>query len=207
MKFYLSSYKLGNETQKLTELINKTSGKFGYIPNALDFTSADPNRKIAQTTSNMEELKNLGADIELLDLKNYFGNESLLRDKLQNLGGLYVCGGNTFVLRQAMKLSGLDKLIIEMSDREDFLYIAYSAGVCVLTKTLRYYAITDDANDFPYSQIKETIWDGLGILDFVFEPHYDSNHPESESTDNEIKKLIDDKVLFKAYRDGEVLII
>ena len=42
---------------------------------------------------------------------------------------------------------------------------------------------------------------------FIFEPHYDSDHPESESTDREIKKLIDEKVLFKAYRDGEVLII
>jgi dipeptidase E len=102
---------------------------------------------------------------------------------------------------------GLKKILREMSSRTDFLYIAYSAGVCILTNTLKYYAITDDANDFPYAEIKEQIWDGLGILDFIFEPHYDSDHPESASTDKEIKKLIDEKVLFKAYRDGEVLII
>ena len=66
--------------------------------------------------------------------------------------------------------------------------------------------MTDNANDFPYQQIKETIWEGLSVLDFIFEPHYDSDHPESESTDKEIKKLVDEKVLFKAYRDGEVLI-
>lgn len=123
------------------------------------------------------------------------------------MGGVYVRGGNTFVLRQAMKLSGCDNLILEIKNRENFLYVAYSAGVCVLTPTLKPYAITDDADNFPYSEITEKIWDGIGIVPFIFQPHYKSDHPESASTDIEIEYCIENKLLFKAYHDGEVLII
>jgi dipeptidase E len=207
MKYYLSSYKLGAKTEKLTELAKQTSGRFAYIPNARDFTSAEPERKKLNIDEDMGQLRQLGLEVELLDLRDYFGVEKDLRQKLLSLGGVYVSGGNTFVLRQAMKLSGLDNVIIEMSSRSDFIYSGYSAGVCVLCPSLRYYAITDDANDFPYPQLKEQVWNGLGILDFVFEPHYHSDHPESASTDKEIELLIEEKVLFKAYKDGEVLII
>jgi dipeptidase E len=207
MKFYLSSYKLGNETDKLKRLSESTNKKFAYISNALDFTGHDLERRKKHEEGDMSDLRSLGIDVELLDLRSYFGKQDEFSEKLLALGGLYISGGNTFVLRQAMKLSGFDTLILEMSDRENFVYAGYSAGVCVLTPTLRAYAITDDAGNFPYPDITEQIWDGLGIVDFVFEPHYDSDHKESESTDKEIKWCIENKILFKAYRDGEVLII
>lgn len=206
MRYYISSYKLGNETEKLKQLIGQTSGKFGYIPNALDFTKADPERREEHIKKDMDDFHNLGVEIELLDLKDYFEKESKLKEKLKKLGGLYISGGNSFVLRQAMKISRLDKLILAMSDRNDFLYSGYSAAGCVLSTSMKVYAITDDAKDFPYKQIKKQIWEGLGIIDFVFEPHYDSNHPESKSTDKEIEYCIKNKILFKAFRDGEVLI-
>ncbi|KKU78580.1 MAG: hypothetical protein UY04_C0033G0016 [Parcubacteria group bacterium GW2011_GWA2_47_7] len=55
MKFYLSSYELGNETNKLKKLVLK--GKIGYIPNALDFTGADPERKAKRNTNDMNSLR------------------------------------------------------------------------------------------------------------------------------------------------------
>ncbi len=208
MKFYLSSYKLGNELDKLKQLIDQTTGKFGYVPNSLDYIGADPQRRIDSIQNDINDLKDLGADVEIVDLKDYFGKENVLRDKLSSLSGLYVRGGNTFVLRQAMKLSGLDNLIIEMqSSTQNFLYIAYSAGVCILSSTLKPYAITDDSNNFPYTEISDQIWEGLGILSFIFQPHYKSDHPESASTDKEIEYCIENKILFKAFHDGEVLII
>lgn len=207
MKYYLSSYKLGNEVDKLKQFIQQTSGKFGYVPNALDFTKADPDKKKQHIAKDMDELQQIGTEVELLDLKDYFGKEQLLKEKLLSLDGVYISGGNSFVLRQAMKLSGFDKIILEMSSRENFIYAGYSAAVCVLCPTLTYYAITDDATDMPYPQLQEPVWDGLGIIDFIFEPHYHSDHPESASTDKEVQALIDNKVLFKAYKDGEVLIL
>lgn len=207
MKFYLSSYELGKETEKLKTLIKDTNRKFGYIPNALDFTDANKKMVAQRIKDNMKDFSQHGAEVEVLDLKKYFNKKSELKNKLIEMGGIYVSGGNTFVLRQAFKLSGLDEIIIEMKDRKDFLYVAYSAGVCLLCPSLKPFSITDNADDFPYKEIKKTIWDGLGIIDFTFEPHFDSDHPESKSTDKEIKYCIDNKILFRAYRDGEVLIV
>ncbi len=207
MNYYLSSYRLGNELEKLRKLIARTSQKFGYVPNAYDFTTADQERKSVRSDDDMNDLRKLGATVEVLDLKDYFNKEEELQAKLSELGGVYVCGGNTFVLRQAMKVSGFDSALQAAAERTDFLYIGYSAGVCVLTPTLKPYAITDDATDFPYPEIQEQIWDGLGIVPFVFQPHYKSDHQESASTDKEIEYCIENKILFKAYHDGEVLII
>lgn len=205
MKYYLSSFKLGNEIDKLEKLLQTTPKKFGYVPNALDSMREKPWWQ-EHVDSDMSDLRALGVEVELLDLKSHFGKQEALKEKLNELGGLYVSGGNSFILRQAMSLSGLDSLVLNMK-RDDFIYAGYSAGACVLSPTMRVYAITDDATDFPYPEQKEQIWDGLGILDFIFEPHYDSDHKESASTDKEIKYCIDNKLLFKAYRDGEVLVI
>jgi dipeptidase E len=207
MKYYLSSYKLGREIETLRSLIKNVYHSFGYIPNALDFTGADPARKTKHIAEDMADLSKYGAKVEILDLKDYFGKEKKLKQKLETLGGVYVSGGNVFVLRQAMRLSALDIILQNRTLAHDFLYIGYSAGVCVLSPTLTYYAQVDNSNDYPYPELKTQIWEGLGVLDFVFEPHYNSVHPESLAIDKEVKKLIEEKVLFKAYRDGEVLII
>jgi hypothetical protein len=39
MKFYLSSFKIGNQGNKLKALVS--NNKIGYIPNALDFNGAN----------------------------------------------------------------------------------------------------------------------------------------------------------------------
>ncbi|HLD04891.1 MAG TPA: Type 1 glutamine amidotransferase-like domain-containing protein [Candidatus Nanoarchaeia archaeon] len=130
-----------------------------------------------------------------------------MQKKVDELGGVWVSGGNTFVLRQAMKLCGFDEILKRLVARDDFLYGAYSAGVCVLSHNLKSYAITDDATDTPYDELKIVLWEGIGLIDYIVEPHYDSDHPESKSTDKEIQYCIENKILFKALRDGEVIII
>ena len=106
-----------------------------------------------------------------------------------------------------MKLSGFDNILQTLLDRKDFLYAGYSAGACVLAPSLEAYKFVDDSKDTPYLELKEVLFDGLGILDFAFMPHYDSDHPESEAIAKEIEYCIKNKILFKAFRDGEVLII
>jgi dipeptidase E len=123
------------------------------------------------------------------------------------LNGLWVSGGNTFVLRQAMRLSGFDNIFKELRGRKDFLYGGYSAGVCILCDSLKYIQIADKPNDFPYEGNTEIIWEGLGVFDYGILPHYDSDHFESELIGNDVRQCIDNKWLFKALRDGEVIII
>lgn len=205
MKMYLSSYKLGNKFKKIKELIHK--GKtIGYIPNALDFTSADPIRRKESIEKEIIDLKTLGIKIHILDLKNYFNKKDLLEKELSELGGVWVRGGNVYVLRQAMRLSGFDEIIKKLNKKEDFFYGGYSAGVCVLAPDLGPLKDIDDPNDYPYGPFNETIWAGLGVLDYLILPHYQSNHPESEAINKKVKILRKQNISFKTLRDGDVII-
>ncbi|MBU2236023.1 Type 1 glutamine amidotransferase-like domain-containing protein [Patescibacteria group bacterium] len=206
MKLYLSSYKLGNKTTELIKSMPTSDKKIGYVPNALDFTKANPQRVKKHIKTDVNDLKNLGLKVELLDLKNYFGEKDKLRKKIIELGAIWVSGGNVFVLRQAMKLSGLDTILKEMALDQDFFYGGYSAAGCVLSPTLKGYHIVDDSKDMPYPSSKKVLWDGLGFIDYVFLPHYNSNHPESEDINKEIEYCKKHNMPYRTLRDGDVII-
>ena len=205
MKFYLSSYKFGKKVNKLIDLM-PSNKKIGMIPNAIDFTGNDPIRRKESIKRNLQELKEVGLEPELLDLKEYFGKNNYLRKKMEGLGGVWVKGGNSFVLRQAMRLSGFDELVKEFLDK-DFFYGGYSAGICVLAPDLKALQIVDDATDTPYPELNEVIFEGLNILDYIILPHYKSNHPESADIDKEVEFCKKHRIPFKTLRDGEVIII
>ena len=204
MKYYLSSYEIGNETEKLKKLIPK--GKIGYIPNARDFTGADPERRAKRNEKDMGSLRELGLEVEMINLREYFGKQDELKKKLEELGAIFISGGNVFVLRQAMKLSELDEILKELRNDSNFLYAGYSAAGCVLAPSLKGMDIVDPL-DTPYDEQKEILWDGLGFVDFRFMPHWDSNHPESADIDKEIAYCKENNITYKAIRDGEVIII
>lgn len=206
MKLYLSSYKIGNEAQRLREFFSANKN-VGYVPNALDFSGADPRKKKEHIEDDLSSLRQIGLMPQLLDLRNYFGHAHTLREKLDELGGLWVSGGNVFVLRQAMKLSGLDEILRDFAKKENFVYGGYSAAGCVLSKKLDAYQIVDDATDIPYPELAEALWSGIGLLDFSFLPHFDSKHPESSGIEKEIEYCESNGIPFKTLRDGEVMII
>jgi len=203
MKYYLSSYELGNETDKLKALVPR--GKIGYIPNARDFTGADPERWEKRNDKDMGSLRELGLEVELVNLSDYFGKQDKLKNRLKELSAIFISGGNVFVLRQAMKLSGLDEILKEFRDT-DFLYAGYSAAGCVLGLSLKGYEIVDKI-DIPYPDQKEVIWEGLGFVDWAFMPHWDSNHSESADIAKEIAYCKKNGIAYKAIRDGEVIIL
>ncbi|MEO6304209.1 MAG: Type 1 glutamine amidotransferase-like domain-containing protein [Bacteroidia bacterium] len=206
MKLYLSSYNFGNDIAKLKAMM-PANNKLGLIDNAKDTVGFDPELRSKIYTEQLEQLNNLGFSAEYLDLKNYFGKESDLRKKLESLSAVWVTGGNTFVLRQAMKLSGFDTIIQELNKRNDFLYGGYSAGICVLCNSLKALVIVDEPNEFPYSQISESIWEGLGFFEEIILPHYDSDHHESADIDKTIIYCKENKIAYRTLRDGEVIII
>lgn len=204
VKYYLSSYKLGTKSEQLKAMI--PFGKIGYIPNALDFSGVNTDKKSAHIQADVASLRELGLQVEGVDLKEYFNKPDDLREKLNELGAIFISGGNVFVLRQAMKISGLDAFLHTMQDSKDFLYAGYSAAGCVLSPSLKAYAVVDQP-DTPYPESKEIIWEGLGLIDFVFMPHFDSDHPESADIDREIGYCRQNNIPFKAIRDGEVIIL
>lgn len=207
MKFYLSSFKIGNEEQKLMEITKNGNRKVAYINNALDFAT-DLVRKNKSDAIDVLELQRIGFTVDILDLKKYFHNPKGLEENLEQYDVIWVRGGNTFVLAQAMKLSSFDKIIKKYyKDNRNILYGGYSAGVCILGPTLKGIHIADDPDQKPYGEEYQTIWEGLHILEYAIAPHYKSDHPESEDIDKSIEYMINNKIPFKALKDGEVIII
>ena len=105
-----------------------------------------------------------------------------------------------------MQLSGFDKILQEMTT-SDITYGGYSAAVCVLSPNLKGYHIVDDPNIYPYADNQETEWEGLGLIDWWFAPHFNSNHPESNDINKEIDYYKELNLPYKALTDGDVIII
>jgi len=204
MKLYLSSYKLGTKTDQLKRLVPK--GRIGYIANALDFSGVNVERRASHIRADVQSLEDLQLEVSQIDLREYFGKTDALRQTVDDLGALFVSGGNVFVLRQAMHLSGLDSILLELRGDDRFLYAGYSAAGCVLAPTLTAYEIVDKPQT-PYAGLTQVILDGLSIVDFAFMPHWDSDHPESQDIEREIAYCRLHDIPYAAVRDGEVLII
>jgi len=203
MKLYLSSYRLGNNPEKLEKLFSDNKN-IAVIANTMDFV--DDFQREESTGQSIMELKNLGLFPEEIDLRNYFGKQNELSKKFNNYGSVYVRGGNTFVLRRAMAQSGFDKWIKNKNKNPNFVYAGYSAGICVLSPTLHGLELVDDPNIVPQGYNLEIIWEGLDIVDFSIAPHYKSNHPESGNVDSEVEYFMKHKMPFQTLRDGEVII-
>lgn len=200
MKLYLSSFRLGNRPDDLRDMV--AGRTLGFIPNALDHLAEAERAK--QNDLAQAEVRELGLDVVRLDLRDYFRQPGALADQLQGLGGVWVRGGNVFTLRQAMRRSGFDALVPDRVE-PDFVYAGYSAGVCVLAPRLDGLHLVDDPSASPYEN-SEVVWDGLGVLDYLVLPHYQSNHPESEAVGQAVEYCRIHGIACRPLRDGEVVV-
>jgi len=208
MKYYLSSYKIGGEkeVQQLKDLI-PSNKRTAYISNALDF-SDDAKRRAQSEQEDIDQLNSIGLKVEYFDLRNYFDQPEKLESDLKQYGVIWIRGGNVFVLRQAMKLSGFDNVLKKLAREDnDILYGGYSAGVCVLAPNLKGLELVDDITKYPYPQLQETIWEGLGIIDYSVVPHYKSDHPESHLVDKVVEFYKKKGTPYKTLKDGQAIII
>lgn len=91
---------------------------------------------------------------------------------LRGLDGLYVAGGNTFVLLDAMRRSGAAERIPELV-ASGLLYIGSSAGSIVAGPSVEPATLMDDVAAVPGF----TGFTGLGLSDVVVVPHADGQLP------------------------------
>ena len=203
MVLYLSSYKLGNKTTYLKNWIKKYSNKILLIPNSRD-AKVQNNIEKENINENIKMLEDIGFEVTILDLKKYFNDSKSLNKELKDYNAFCVIGGNVFVLRQAMKLSGFDKFLINNSSNKDILYIGYSAGSCVLSKNLDGFQLVDEPIN-PYNN-NEVMYDGVGLSKYCIVPHYRSNHKESELIDNVVEYMKKNNKEYTTLSDGKVII-
>lgn len=81
MKFYLSSYKIGQEVEKLKNFMQ--GKRMGFIPNSVDYLELKSRQE--SNDKNMKDISDIGIDIEILDLRDYFGKMSQLEEKIKTL--------------------------------------------------------------------------------------------------------------------------
>ena len=204
MELYLSSYRLGNEAQKLAEMVGR-GNKIAVIGNAMDFVDEETRKD--QLQENFDELRQIGLEPIEIDLRDYFDKSEELEAKMNEFNAVYVRGGNVFLLRRAFAQSGFDKWILSQKDNPKLVYSGYSAGCCLLSPSLRGIEIVDDPNTFAEGYKDGIIWDGLGIINYSFVPHFESDHPESARVGESIEYLKKNNIPFKTLHDGEVIII
>jgi dipeptidase E len=205
MKMYLSSYHLGNNPEKLKELLNKETAKAAIILNAAD--NSDNERRASYVQSQIEELATLGIDAEELDLRNYFDNNQELAPTLSNYDLVWVVGGNSFLLLRAMKQSGFDKVIVPLVENNTLVYAGFSAGAVVATPTLHGIELVDDKDIISEGYSKEVVWTGLNLVGKSIAPHYKSNHPESGAVNEVVKYFLENGMDYWTLSDGQALVI
>jgi dipeptidase E len=203
MQLYLSSFLIGDQGHKLAELARGKTALL--VSNALDSSNNSEHLRLKMERE-IGLLADLGIPAETLDLRDYFTSQDILSEKLDAAGMLWVVGGNTFMLRKAMHLSGLDQLLHGKVDDEDFLYGGYSAGICVLSPSLRGIHLADEPEAQSNRYEHTTIWEGLGIIDYYIVPHYRCDHFESESMEAVVDYYRENDLPYQAIPDGEVIL-
>jgi dipeptidase E len=206
MRLFLSSQDFGKYAKKVAELVGNNK-KAAFLKNAQDDKPAQERNFSTPEKKRMFEAT--GFEFEEIDLRHYFGQSKKLATKLKPFGSIWCAGGNTFILRRAMKASGLDKILTDFLHKDQILYGGWSAGACITAPSLR----GIEYGDRPQPDIvpdnypsKETVWEGLGLVPFMIVPHCKSDWFGQEA-DKSIAYLKKHDMLYKSLEDGQVIIV
>jgi dipeptidase E len=198
VKLYLSSFRLGDHPEHLVAML-PAKARIAVVCNAID--GEEPVVREQKVIAEHRWLVELGLRPEEIDLRDFAPED--LRPRLAGFDGMWVRGGNVFVLRAAMARSGADRILPELIGSGQLVYAGYSAGGCVLAPSLRGLELCDDVPN-----VDDVVWDGLGVLDEAFVPHLNSpGHPETELIEK-VRDLYErTAVPYVALSDGQALVV
>ncbi len=199
MRLFLSSFRLNDASRELPELAG-AGARTAVVLNALDNVPGFPRADWMEAERRV--LLALGLRAFELDLRDCVGRPDALRAALDGVGLVWATGGNVFVLREAMRRSGLDAVLHERLREDTVAYGGYSAGACVAGPTLRGIELVDDVG-----AVSEPIWDGLRLVEFSIAPHYRSAHPDAELIERVVAYFEAHAMPFRAVRDGEAIVV
>jgi dipeptidase E len=205
MRLYLSSERLGERAGALLAMLG--GPRVAIIANGYDGASATA-RDIYRTEvyDPIAEFKSLGLEPHEVDLRAHFDDAASMRQRLKGFDLVWVMGGNSFVLRRAMKQSGFDNVVRDMLDADAIVYGGYAAGAVVAGPSLRGLELMDDPFELPDGYDEPLIWNGLGLTPFAIVPHYQSRHPEAAAAEKVVSYMRARRTRFRAISDGEVIV-
>lgn len=166
----------------------------GYVPDA-----ARPYADAPFVAAERERVAALGHAVVDIPLTGASAQE--VAAALDGVDALYVAGGSTFALLDALRTSGADAVITERV-RAGLPYIGLSAGSIVAGPSVEPASLMDDPADAPGL----TDLRGLGLTDAVVVPHADGKLPpypldligrtlDRYGSDHELVPLCDDEAL------------
>jgi dipeptidase E len=204
MRLYLSSYRMGDRFDELVAYLG-AGAKVAVVSNALDAIPAEVRREYRGFDVNAC-FRDHGLQPFDVDLRNFFDRPDDLPEVVSGARLIWAVGGNAFLLRRAMRQSRLDDLIIKRAREGSVTYGGWSAGTCVAGSSLRGIDIMDDPPLAPAAYDPAIIWEGMGLVDFIIVPHFQSDHPEAAVAASAVDWLKQSGLPFQAIRDGEVIV-
>jgi len=202
MKLYLSSYRLGDEPDRLVELVG-AGRRAGIVFNACDQFED----RLRHYDREERDLAELGFVAHELDLRSYFGRPHVLEHRLTDFDLLWVVGGNTFVLARAMNASSFSIAAAGLIDANKLTYAGYSAGVCVTGPDLDGIHLMDDPEVIPEGYDASTPADTLRWVPWRIVPHWRSDHPEAPTAEVAASYMEQRGLAHRTLRDGQAVIV
>ncbi|WP_189338408.1 Type 1 glutamine amidotransferase-like domain-containing protein [Sphingobium sp. SCG-1] len=177
------------------------------LTNALDAIPLEAQLSFAKTNYDplIYFLQN-GFDPSLIDLRRYFGRPRDLASLLRQYRIIWALGGNSFLLRRAMRDSGFDTILPDLLEC-GIVYAGWSAGACVAGDFMSAVAVMDEPDATAPGYIStDPIETGLGLLPYQIIPHHESDHPEASAAREAVNWAIKHGLKYVPLRDGEVIV-
>ncbi|CCQ15781.1 putative serine peptidase [Rhodococcus sp. AW25M09] len=204
MKLFLSSYRFGGHSDAFVSLTGPPSD-LAVIANASDAWPAAARE--SSLRSEFGPLRALGYRPVELDLRRYVGRPGAFERSLEGFGAVWVRGGNTFVLRAQLARSGADDILRERVRRESIVYGGYSAGACVAAPSLIGVEDADDPGEVRPTTGIETVWNGLGLVNFSIVPHLNSVLDENNSGGSTLQRLRREGIPCHGLTDEQAIVV
>lgn len=193
---------MGDNPNELASLCAERK-KALVIANAIDNF---PNERQRFLDFQSAELQKLGFEVLELDLRNHFhGND--LHAALASVDLVWTLGGNSFLLRRAMRQSRFDEVALPSIKGGKLTYGGFSAGAIVACPTLRGVELADAADALAPGYNGEIVWDGLGLIDYSIVPHFNEDHRDYATMLKIADYLEKNGLPFKTIKDGEAIIV
>jgi dipeptidase E len=203
MKLYLSSYRIPTPDD-LFELLPKPpeETRTAIIINAKD----DPRRTDREERLHAfaTDIANVGLHGTFVDLLEYTDKPVELAKELSRYDMLFACGGNTFLLRQAMRLSQFDRMTKKLLHDLDIVYAGESAGAIVAGTSLKG---IEEMDELEALEGGEPIWEGLSLVNKQIIPHADNPDPRYAQRAREIASRISNPEHVQLLNDTQALVI
>lgn len=208
MKLFLASYRFGAHAEEFVAMASGTT-RVGVIANAADGWPSSARE--SAVTSEIRAFRELGFEARELDLRLFDGSaphsDSALNSALDSVDIVWVRGGNTFVLMSQLKRCGAVAEITDRVREGALLYAGYSAGTCVAQRSLRGIEAADDPDDVRTTTGSAVPWEGLGLVDVAFVPHFRSILDEDGAGERMVARYERDETAYLTLTDEQVYLV